>query len=201
MINLNIDKATLINLLKEISDQGEIKPTDIPCVDLYMDQVTTLFDDKLKASKRYEMDKILTKTMINNYTKDKLLTPIKGKKYNKDQIILLVLIYNLKQTLSINDIGQLLSPLIDTLDENNKSENLDSIYTAFLNLQKKDIEIFMEDSLKKFESIEDELSQFNSTNIELSKLLLTIFMLVNSANLQKRMAERLIDNYFSSKDK
>lgn len=198
---MNIDKATLINLLKEISDQGEIKPTDIPCVDLYMDQVTTLFDDKLKASKRYEMDKILTKTMINNYTKDKLLTPIKGKKYNKDQIILLVLIYNLKQTLSINDIGQLLSPLIDTLDENNKSENLDSIYTAFLNLQKKDIEIFMEDSLKKFESIEDELSQFNSTNIELSKLLLTIFMLVNSANLQKRMAERLIDNYFSSKDK
>lgn len=198
---MNIDKATLINLLKEISDQGEIKPTDIPCVDLYMDQVTTLFDDKLKASKRYETDKILTKTMINNYTKDKLLTPIKGKKYNKNQIILLVLIYNLKQTLSINDIGQLLSPLIGTLDENNKSENLDSIYSAFLNLQKKDIEIFMEDSLKKFESIEDELSQFNSTNIELSKLLLTIFMLVDSANLQKRMAERLIDNYFGSKDK
>lgn len=198
---MNIDKATLINLLKEISNQGEIKPTDIPCVDLYMDQVTTLFDDKLKASKRYETDKILTKTMINNYTKDKLLTPIKGKKYNKDQIILLVLIYNLKQTLSINDIGQLLSPLIDTLDENNKSENLDSIYSAFLNLQKKDIEIFMEDSLKKFESIEDELSQFNSTNVELSKLLLTIFMLVDSANLQKRMAERLIDNYFSPKDK
>lgn len=198
---MNIDKATLINLLKEISDQGEIKPTDIPCVDLYMDQVTTLFDDKLKASKRYETDKILTKTMINNYTKDKLLTPIKGKKYNKNQIILLVLIYNLKQTLSINDIGQLLSPLIGTLDENNKSENLDSIYSAFLNLQKKDVEIFMEDSLKKFESIEDELSQFNSTNAELSKLLLTIFMLVDSANLQKRMAERLIDNYFSPKDK
>ncbi|GLC32073.1 DUF1836 domain-containing protein [Clostridium omnivorum] len=198
---MNIDKATLINLLKEISDQGEIKPTDIPCVDLYMDQVTTLFDDKLKASKRYETDKILTKTMINNYTKDKLLTPIKGKKYNKNQIILLVLIYNLKQTLSINDIGQLLSPLIDTLDENNKSENLDSIYSAFLNLQKKDVEIFMEDSLKKFESIEDELSQFNSSNAELSKLLLTIFMLVDSANLQKRMAERLIDNYFSPKDK
>lgn len=198
---MNIDKATLINLLKEISDQGEIKPTDIPCVDLYMDQVTTLFDDKLKASKRYDTDKILTKTMINNYTKDKLLTPIKGKKYNKDQIILLVLIYNLKQTLSINDIGQLLSPLIGTLDENNKSENLDSIYSAFLNLQKKDIELFMEDSLKKFESIEEDLSQFNSTNIELSKLLLTIFMLVDSANLQKRMAERLIDNYFSPKDK
>lgn len=198
---MNIDKATLVNLLKEISDQGEIKPSEIPCVDLYMDQVTTLFDDKLKASKRYETDKILTKTMINNYTKDKLLTPIKGKKYNKDQIILLILIYNLKQTLSINDIGQLLSPLIDTLHENNKSENLDSIYSAFLNLQKKDIEIFTEDSLKKFQSIEDELSQYNNSNADLSKLLLTVFMLINSANLQKRMAEKLIDNYFSPKDK
>lgn len=198
---MNIDKAALISLLKEVSDQGEIKPSDIPCVDLYMDQVTTLFDDKLKASKRYETDKILTKTMINNYTKDKLLTPIKGKKYNKDQIILLILIYNLKQILSINDIGQLLSPLINTLDENNRPKNLDSIYSAFLNLQQKDIEIFVENSLKKLESIEDELSQFENSNEELLKLLLTVFMLVNSANLQKRMAEKLIDTYFSPDNK
>ena len=38
-----------------------------------MDQVTTFMDEQLEACKRYEDDKILTKTMINNYAKNNLL--------------------------------------------------------------------------------------------------------------------------------
>ena len=41
-----------------------IPPEDIPDIGLYMDQVTTLMDTRLAASKRYPDDKILTKTMI-----------------------------------------------------------------------------------------------------------------------------------------
>ena len=44
-----------------------IPPEDIPDIGLYMDQVTTLMDTRLAGSKRYPDDKILTKTMINNY--------------------------------------------------------------------------------------------------------------------------------------
>ena len=40
-----------------------IRDRDIPNIDLYMDQVTTFMDEQLAASKRYESDKILTKTM------------------------------------------------------------------------------------------------------------------------------------------
>lgn len=50
-----------------------IPPEDIPDIGLYMDQVTTLMDTRLAGSKRYPDDKILTKTMINNYTKNHLL--------------------------------------------------------------------------------------------------------------------------------
>ena len=44
-----------------------IEPSDIPNIDLYMDQVTTFMETKLCGYKRNNDDKILTKTMINNY--------------------------------------------------------------------------------------------------------------------------------------
>jgi hypothetical protein len=101
VISVDNTKERLLDLLKDITEYEEIKLSDIPWVDLYMDQVTTFFDEKLKTFKRDEEDKILTKTMINNYAKAKLITPVKGKKYNKEQMVLLSLIYNLKQVLSI----------------------------------------------------------------------------------------------------
>ncbi|MDP4091600.1 MAG: DUF1836 domain-containing protein, partial [Bacillota bacterium] len=100
-------------LLASIKEIDEIKVSDIPCIDLYMDQVTTLFDDRLSKQKRNEGDVVLTKTMINNYAKAKIFPPIKNKKYNKQQIILLVLIYNLKQTLSLEDIKALFDPILN----------------------------------------------------------------------------------------
>ena len=59
-----------------------VKPEDIPNIDLYMDQVTTFMDSQLATSKRHEDDKILTKTMINNYAKNDLLPPPEKKKYS-----------------------------------------------------------------------------------------------------------------------
>ena len=64
-----------------------IPPEDIPDIGLYMDQVTTLMDTRLAGSKRYPDDKILTKTMINNYTKNHLLPPSDKKKYSREHVI------------------------------------------------------------------------------------------------------------------
>ncbi len=57
-----------------------IDPETIPNIDLYMDQVTTFMDSNLQNSKRRSEDKILTKTMINNYAKNNLLPPPVKKK-------------------------------------------------------------------------------------------------------------------------
>ena len=73
----------LINQVLEEIESFNID--DIPNIDLYMDQVTTLMDTRLAASKRYPDDKILTKTMINNYTKNHLLPPSDKKKYSRKQ--------------------------------------------------------------------------------------------------------------------
>ena len=70
----------LDSILESISRIDYIKPTDIPNIPLYMDQVTTFMDSQLESSKRYDSDKILTKTMINNYAKNDLLPPPIKKK-------------------------------------------------------------------------------------------------------------------------
>ena len=77
----------------------DIMPDEVPQLDLYMDQVLTLFDQCLSGSKRTPEDKLLTKTMVNNYVKEGLMTPVKGKKYTRQQIMQLLCVYHLKQTL------------------------------------------------------------------------------------------------------
>lgn len=184
----------LLNSMKEVD---EIKITDIPCVDLYMDQVTTLFDDRLSKQKRNDSDVVLTKTMINNYAKAKILPPIKNKKYNKQQIILLVLIYNLKQTLSLEDIKALFDPILNKLSSNNKgTEFLDFIYERFLNVKSKQCDVLIDSFINKISSSTD--IDLDASEDEQLKLIMSVLFLISSANIQKRMAEKIIDTYFKS---
>ena len=70
---MNIDTSNLLNsILEELSSLSYVHPGDVPNINLYMDQVTTFMDEQLASTKRYKEDKILTKTMINNYTKNNL---------------------------------------------------------------------------------------------------------------------------------
>ena len=100
---MTIDDKDMINsILESVSRIDYIKPEDIPNIDLYMDQVTTFMEEQLVSTKRYEEDKILTKTMINNYAKNKLLPPPEKKRYSREHILMLIFIYYFKNFLSIN---------------------------------------------------------------------------------------------------
>ena len=89
---MTINNDDLLNSIMESLNRIEnIKVEDIPNIDLYMDQLTTFMDEKLRRTTRYPLDdKILTKTMINNYAKNDLLPPPVRKKYSKDHLILLI---------------------------------------------------------------------------------------------------------------
>ncbi len=85
---------TMKQLLSKILYNNDIiEAEDIPNIELYMDQVTTFMEKHLADSKRYPDDKIMTKTMVNNYTKNQLLPPSTKKKYSKNHIFLLIMIY------------------------------------------------------------------------------------------------------------
>lgn len=118
----------LKSVLNEIND---FNLDDIPNIDLYMDQVTTYLNNKFDAARRYEDDKLLTKTMINNYAKSKLLPAPEKKKYSKDHILLLALIFFFKNVISINDVTKVLKPLEDKYFHN-EEKPLEHIVSVFL---------------------------------------------------------------------
>ncbi|TAH63018.1 MAG: DUF1836 domain-containing protein, partial [Anaerolineaceae bacterium] len=44
---MDFNESTLFNIMEEISHRKDIKISDIPDIELYMDQVTTFIDNKL----------------------------------------------------------------------------------------------------------------------------------------------------------
>ena len=99
---------------KIISAFPQIHTSDIPGIDLYMDQVTTFLQENLRGlSRDPDDDKFLTKTMINNYVKNKVLIPPVKKKYSREHMMLLIMIYYMKSFLSIGDIREVIAPLME----------------------------------------------------------------------------------------
>ena len=94
------NEESIMDIISKLRDIDYINPEDIPNIDLYMDQVTTFMDARLASCKRSDDDKILTKTMINNYTKNNLLPPPEKKKYSKEHMFLLIFLYYFKNVLS-----------------------------------------------------------------------------------------------------
>jgi len=144
-------KQFLSDILDEFNKIDYVKPEDIPNIDLYMDQVTTFMDSQLATSKRHEDDKILTKTMINNYAKNDLLPPPEKKKYSKEHVLTLIFIYYFKSILSISDIQSILNPITDKYFGKGSSEmSLEDIYKEVFGLEHQETLNIMKDLAKKF---------------------------------------------------
>ena len=74
--------------------------------------------------------------MINNYSKDGLLSPIKGKKYTKEQILQMLMVYEMKNTLSIGEIKRVLQNVY-ALPEYDAA-SLERIYTHYLSIKEEE---------------------------------------------------------------
>lgn len=171
-----------------------IDQNEIPNIDLYMDQVTTFMENHLKEHKRNEEDKILTKTMINNYAKNDLLPSPEKKKYTKEHMLLLTLIYYFKNVMSINDIKKLMTPISDNYFQGKNGKDLSYIYKELID---------MEIPLKDFtltdmsEKLSVALNSYkDATKAEAGYLHLFAFVSLLSFDvyLKKQVIEAIIDN-------
>lgn len=179
------------DMIDKLGLDNQITLEEIPQIDLYMDQVIQLFENKFSSSKRNEEEKVLTKTMINNYAKGKLFFPIKNKKYSKEHLILISLIYQLKGVLSINDIKETLFKVNEKTSMN--QFNLDGFYESYLHVANKNIENFRLDVVEKSKEVKKEIDLLEDADKgELQKILM-IASLVNMSNLYRRAAEKLVD--------
>lgn len=179
--------------------QNEISLTDIPEIDLYMDQVIQLFENHFKETKRNEDEKILTKTMINNYAKAKLFFPIKNKKYSKDHLLLISLIYQLKGSLSINDIKETFQG-INKLMVEEESFELERFYEGYLELSKENTENFKRDIQERRTEVDKEIAKLETDTPDYLHKVLLITSLAHISNLYRRAAEKLVDEIMEEQE-
>ncbi|MBQ8148462.1 MAG: DUF1836 domain-containing protein [Lachnospiraceae bacterium] len=177
-----------------------IEPADIPAIELYMDQVTTFMDKHLSNNKRVSDDKILTKTMINNYTKNHLLPPPEKKKYSKDHIILLIYTYYLKNFLSIGDIQKLLHPMIETYFNapEKDSVNLTSIYNTIVDLAHDQYQLDKSGIFESYDIVCNKLKEQHpdtpmDENMKYLQDFTFVALLSYDIYLKKQLVERIID--------
>lgn len=187
-------KQFLSDILDEFNKIDYVKPEDIPNIDLYMDQVTTFMDSKLATSKRHENDKILTKTMINNYAKNDLLPPPEKKKYSKEHVLTLIFIYYFKSILSISDIQSILNPITDRYFGKGSSEmSLEDIYKEVFGLEHQETLNIMKDLAKKFNTSMKTFEGMEGEDAELLRTFSFICMLSYDVYLKKTIIERIVD--------
>lgn len=110
---MDMNPKNLEMLIQSAVNQSCLEPEQIPDLDLYIDQILMLFEDKLGDTRRREKDKILTKSMVNNYSKERMIRPMKGKKYTREQVLQILMICSLKNMLSIGDIKQVMTILME----------------------------------------------------------------------------------------
>lgn len=198
-------KDIISNEIEALKNIKTIAPDDPPDIYLYMDQVTAFLREHLMNDNVHDDDKLLTKTMINNYTKKKLLPPPIKKKYSKQHLYFLTLIYYYKNFLTIDEIHDLLAPITEKYSENDPltieytQRYYSKIYEMYGNQQDgivADIKDDLETVRKMIEDTKNEEEiPFSDEVEEYLELLLLVTVLSNDIYYKKVLIENLIGNF------
>ncbi len=195
---MTLDNEDVLNsILASLNRIENIKLEDIPNIDLYMDQLTTFMEEKLRKTTRYpNEDKVLTKTMINNYAKNDLLPPPVRKKYSKDHLILLIFIYYFKNILSINDIQTLLSPVKERFHTSDTDDlTLSDIYSVLNDQDMQEVEAVKEDVTRKYHMAQEAFTDAPEEMKDKMQMFSFISLLSYDVYVKKLIIEKLLDNY------
>ena len=202
---MTIDNDDLLNsIIASLGRIDTISLDELPNIDLYMDQLTSFMNERLKKTARHpDTDKILTKTMINNYSKNDLLPTPEKKKYTKEHLILLIYIYYCKNFLSISDIQTLIEPMRDRFGVSPDELSVSEIYENSFELQKEALQSVMDDIEKKYNRATKTYADADISNEEKKRLQLLSFMtlLLQDVYVKKLIMEKILDNIKDDEEK
>ena len=193
-------KELLFYLLDAADRLETIQPDEIPNIDLYMDQVTTFMEEHLKSSCRHSDDKILTKTMINNYAKNNLMPPPEKKKYTREHIMLLIFIYYYKGFLSLQDIQSILQPLGEKYFHAGHGKTVEDIYREITRMNDDRMENFREEVNDMEDAAADYFQDAKQSEKEFLRVFSMINMLAYDVYVRRMLIEKLVDRYFRDED-
>jgi len=193
---MKINTEEILNeIIDKMQDVMKIRPNDIPNIDLYMDQVTTFMDEKLRSSVRKgeAEENILTKTMINNYAKNDLLPPPVKKKYSREHIMVLIFVYYFKSFLTINDIGTLLNPITEEYFGDESELKITDIYEEILKQAGEEMPKLEADLRGTYEAAEKTFRNVPQEDADYLRLFSYICFLSYDVFVKKMLIERLLD--------
>ena len=193
--SMTVDTSDMLkSIFDTFSGLDYIRPEDIPNIDLYMDQVTTFMEEHLKKTRRHPGDKILTKTMINNYAKNDLLPPPTKKKYSREHMLVLIFIYYFKNLLSITDNQALLKPLTEKYFKNDKDFGMEEVYKEVFSLEKGELEKLQKDMEEKYAVSKETFKGAPEEDREFLQLFSFICILAFDTYMKKALIEKLVDS-------
>ena len=199
---MTIDMNDMLNsILNELSHLQYVHPGDIPNIDLYMDQVTTFMDEQLASTKRYKEDKILTKTMINNYAKNNLLPSPEKKRYSKDHLLMLIFIYYFKNILSITDIQKLLGPITEKYFKGEPGKDMTYVYNEVFGMENRKIDQLIKNVLKDYRFSSATFQDADEEDQEFLKRFSFICLMSFDVYIKKMIIEKMIDDISPAEDK
>ena len=191
---MHSESRQLLNeLLKTYSRLDYVKPEDIPDIDLYVDQVTAFIDSHLESVKRSPEDKLLTKTMINNYTKNHVLPSPDKKKYSRDHLLMLIYIYYFKSFLSIKDIQTLLKPITEKYFGKDTDTSFFDIYKELVTMGQAESRNLFKDILSKYSASQKTFADAPEEDREALQSFAFICLLSFDVYVKKLLIEKFID--------
>lgn len=187
-----METMELKKMIHDTLNDRDLSVSEIPDLDLYMDQIISLINHAFEENKRDPEAKVVTKTMINNYTKEGLLPPAKGKKYTLEHMLRLMIVLSMKNTLSLGDIKIVMQNLSETDDYS--VDSLKDSYMSYLQL-KQQIRESVGDAICCLIDVE------KLDPSQKKDLLLLLLGFTSMADEMKRVAEKMIDTYFKGESK
>ena len=170
--------SSVNDLINKSLDKSCMLPDELPAIDLYIDQVTTIISQRYQNNSFPANDKPLTKMMVNNSSKAGLIKPIKGKKYTREQIIQMLVICSMKGVLSLGEIKDIFDTLYSgqAFDEN----ALSCCYKNAVSAQQK--------SREELAELLNDIFNCGSREEQFSSLMAVCAMADSLSELAKRMA-------------
>ena len=181
------------------------QPDEIPKIDLYMDQVLTFLGERLRrTARKSDADKLLTKTMVNNYVKNKVMIPPVKKKYGRDHILLLMVIYYMKSFLSIDDIRTIVGPVsekyarpttksVEELVGKRHRYSMTDVYTEIFKYVAEEVERFPGEVEKILDETDNAFIGAPEEDREMLRRFNVICQLSADIYLRKILIEKLLD--------
>lgn len=182
---MHIEKDKLITSFNEWEEQltNHSLPSwdNLPDIELYMDQVISLIEKYLKIYiKVTNSDKLITRSMINNYVKLEIIPSPNKKKYSKVHLAYLLILCTLKQTLNMATIQKIMP--VDMTEE-----EVMNTYNSFVINQHK-ANLYVVESTKAVSA--PILSYDGENNERINDLVMQV---AASANIFKILTDKISD--------